>query len=120
MILRVKAANNNEFNAACSDGGAYGRVRGRSGLYVYADLGQEKEYIPSPKDDPQTEYRMFTGCDAYFADTEQQLRNGDFRAEELHFGHAGSLLVAGVSNSPIIGLRSFFRRVSVLSWFSRK
>lgn len=84
MILRVKAVNSNEFSAACSDGGVYGRLRGRSDLYVYADLGQEKEYIPNPKDDPKTEYRMFTDCDAYFADTEQQLRDGDFRAEELH------------------------------------
>jgi hypothetical protein len=29
---------------------------------VSVGLGQEVEYRPSPKDDPNTEYRCFTGC----------------------------------------------------------
>ncbi len=30
-----------------------------------------------------TEYRIFTGCDVYFAKTKEQLANGEFEAEDL-------------------------------------
>ena len=68
---------------ACTDGCVYGEIRGKKGLYVYAELGAEQEYIPSPNDDPMTEYRIFTGCDVYFAKTKEQLANGEFEAEDL-------------------------------------
>lgn len=82
MIVRIKASNA-EFEAACAGGCVYGELRGKRGLYVYAELGAEREYIPSPKDNPDTEYRMFVRCNVSFAKTSEQLANGDFEAEEL-------------------------------------
>lgn len=82
MQLRIKASRA-EFKAAIADGCVYGELRGKRSLYVYAELGHELEYIPSPKDDPNTEYRMFTRCNVFFAKTKEQLANGDFEAEDL-------------------------------------
>ncbi len=85
MALRIKV-NSGEFNAACTNGCVYGELRGKSGLYVYAELGMEKEYIPTANDTPRTEYRMFVGCDVFFAKTREHLANGEFVAEELPNG----------------------------------
>ena len=82
MKTRIKATRK-EFEAACTNGCVYGEIRGTRGLYVYIELGREEEYLPSPKDDPMTEYRVFNGCDVFFAKTEEQLKTGDFEAEEL-------------------------------------
>lgn len=82
MTLKIKATRQ-EFEAACANGCVYGQIRGKRSLYVYAELGAEKEYIQSPNDDPMTEYRIFTGCDVYFAKTREQLANGEFEAEDL-------------------------------------
>ncbi len=61
----------------------YGEFQGKRDVYTYANLGMEKEYIPSPNDDPKTEYRIFTGCSVFFAKTKKQLFEGDFEAQEL-------------------------------------
>lgn len=82
MALRIKASRE-EFEAACSDGCVYGELRGKRGLYVYAELGIEQEYIPSASDSLITEYRLFIGCNVFFAKTREQLANGDFEAEDL-------------------------------------
>lgn len=82
MVLRIRATRA-EFEAACANGCVYGEIRGKRGLYVYAELGEEREYISSPNDNSTTEYRLFTNCDVYFAKTPEQLANGDFEAEEL-------------------------------------
>ncbi|MDZ8055704.1 MAG: hypothetical protein RMX68_010255 [Aulosira sp. ZfuVER01] len=82
MTLRIKATRE-EFQAACANGCVYGEIKGKRGLYAYAELGSEQEYIQSPKDNPITDYRIFTGCDVYFAKTQEQLANGDFEAEYL-------------------------------------
>lgn len=82
MALRIKATSK-EFEAACASGCVYGEIRGQRGLYVYAELGVEKEYILSPNDNLATEYRLFTGCDVYFAETKEQQTSGDFQAEYL-------------------------------------
>jgi len=82
MRLIVKA-DRAEFKAAIADGCVYGELRGKRSLYVYAELGKELEYFPSSKDDPNTEYRMFTRCNVFFAKTKEQLANGDFEAEDL-------------------------------------
>ncbi|BAZ68975.1 MAG: hypothetical protein KME28_17715 [Pelatocladus maniniholoensis HA4357-MV3] len=58
MAIRIKAIRE-EFEAACADGCVYGHLRGKRGLYVYAELGAEKEHISSPNDEPMTEYRIF-------------------------------------------------------------
>jgi len=82
MALRIKASRE-EFEAACTNGCVYGEIRGKRGLYVYAELGREQEYVRSNNDDPTTEYRLFKGCDVYFAKTRDQLANGEFEAEDL-------------------------------------
>ncbi|MGF1938309.1 MAG: hypothetical protein RM347_028780 [Nostoc sp. ChiQUE02] len=82
MAVRIKATCK-EFEAACADGCVYGEIRGKQGLYVYAELGSEKDYTPSQNDNPMTEYRLFTGCNVYFAETREQQTNGDFNAEHL-------------------------------------
>jgi hypothetical protein len=82
MPLKIKASRA-EFEAACADGCVYGEIRGKRGLYVYAELGQELEYTPSPRDNPNTEYRIFAPCNVYFAKTPLALANGDFEAEDL-------------------------------------
>ncbi len=81
-MLRIKVSVA-EFIVACSGGCVYGKVIRQRGLYVYAELGQEREYNPTSRDNSNTEYRVFTGCDAYFAKTSEQLRSGDFEAEYL-------------------------------------
>ena len=83
MILRVKALSRAEFNAAIADGCVYGQYQGKRGVYVYAELGPEKEYISSPRDNPNTDYKMFVRCSVFFAKTKEQLFNGDFEAEDL-------------------------------------
>ncbi|MEA5510441.1 hypothetical protein VB715_11755 [Crocosphaera sp. UHCC 0190] len=82
MVIRIKAIKA-EFKASCTNGCVYGEMRGKRGLYVYAELGQEKSYIPSPNDDPKTEYRLFTGCSVFFAKTQEKLNQGEFEAEDL-------------------------------------
>lgn len=80
---RIKALSHKEFKAACTNGSVYGEYMGRRDIYVYAELGMEKEYIPSPNDDPRTEYRIFTDCTLYFAMTRTQLYERDFEAEDF-------------------------------------
>lgn len=82
MILRVKATLS-EFNAACSNGCVYGQILGKQGMYVYAELGKEREYRSIPSDDPNTEYRIFRDCNIYFAKTPEQLQSGNLEAEYL-------------------------------------
>ncbi|WP_341528081.1 hypothetical protein WKK05_01630 [Nostoc sp. UHCC 0302] len=82
MPLRIRATRE-EFEAACANGCVYGEIRGKEGLYVYAELGREQEYIQSPNDNLMTEYRIFNGCDVYFARTREQLASGEFEAEDL-------------------------------------
>lgn len=71
-----------EFSAAESKGYVYGQIRRKNTFPVYVELGVEQEYRPSPKDDPNTEYRLFTACTIYVAETEEQLDNEQFAAVE--------------------------------------
>jgi hypothetical protein len=75
MILKLKVSLV-EFNAAESNGAVYGQLR--KGIYVYAELGQEKDYIERFRDDPKTRYRLFINCDAFFAETKAQIADGDY------------------------------------------
>lgn len=54
-------------------GGLTDLVQGRKGLWAYVELGTEQEYIKRPNDDPRTEYRLFRGCDVFFAESQEQL-----------------------------------------------
>lgn len=46
------------------------------------ELGIEREYRPSPNDDPNTEYRLFIACTVYYAETEEQLDDEQYVAVE--------------------------------------
>ncbi len=72
MALRVKVERE-DFDLVFSNGWVDGLVQGRRGLWVYVELGTEQEYIKRPSDDPRTEYRLFRGCDVFFAESREQL-----------------------------------------------
>lgn len=85
MALRVKVTRA-DFESAQSDGWVDGLVQGRKGLWAYVELGAEQEYIPSPNDDPRTEYRLFRGCDVFLAESQEQLEslNNNANAELIN------------------------------------
>lgn len=83
MVLRIKVSSS-EFQAASAGGWVDGLFQGRKNLFSYIELGEEKEYIPSPQDDPRTSYRIFTGCDIFFARSQRQLHSGDYEASQLN------------------------------------
>lgn len=83
MAIRVKVSRN-DFEEAESQGWVDGLLKGKEGLWVYVELGTEQEYIPSQKDDSNTEYRLFIGCDAFFANSQEILERGDYQAKELN------------------------------------
>jgi len=72
MAIRIKVPKV-EFNSANDGGYVYGKFIARPSLSVYASLGIEMPYIPSSKDDPNTEYRLFVNCDIYFSITDEAL-----------------------------------------------
>lgn len=77
MALRIKVSRL-DFDAACTNGYVDGQESGRPGVYVYAELGKEKEYIPNANDDPKTNYRLFLNCDVSYAKTEENAAEGIF------------------------------------------
>jgi hypothetical protein len=77
-ILRLKV-NRAEFKLACSNGEVYGEVVRGILPYVYAELGKEGRYHPGANDDPNTNYRIFFNCIAYFTDTKENLKNRDVK-----------------------------------------
>lgn len=78
-MIRIKTVGA-EFDAANSNGYVYGKILRQEIFPVYVELGAEQEYIPSPNDDPMTEYRFFTKCTVYVAETEAQLDRGQYVA----------------------------------------
>jgi hypothetical protein len=72
MALRLKVSSL-EFEAAETNGAVFGELRGQRGMFVYADLGQEKDYIEKPSDNPNTRYRLFLNCDVFVAKTQAQM-----------------------------------------------
>jgi hypothetical protein len=80
MALRVKVTRA-DLERASSDGWVDGLVQGRKDVWAYVELGYEQEYIPSPSDNPRTEYRLFRGCDAFFADSQEQLEALNYDGE---------------------------------------
>ncbi len=83
MTLRIQVTRT-EFDAAESNGWVDGLYRGKQGIYVYVELGEESEYIPRPSDDQKTEYREFRNSDAFFAASREQLDAADFNAKNLN------------------------------------
>jgi hypothetical protein len=83
MVLRIKVTRA-DFESATSDGWVDGLLQGKKEIWVYVELGTEQEYIPSPSDDPRTEYRLFRGCDAFFAKSQERLEAQIYEAEQLN------------------------------------
>lgn len=72
-----------EFDAAKTDGYAYGRnyeyrIEG-SAAYVYVDLGREKPYRSKNDAPSDIEYKFFSGCRVCYATTDKDLDNGKTR-----------------------------------------
>lgn len=78
-MKRIKALNKQEFEQSCSDGTVYGQYLG---LMVYLELGEETEYREHPKDDPKTDYRKFNNCYIEYAETLQELEEGNPKATD--------------------------------------
>jgi hypothetical protein len=83
MVLRLKVSSL-EFEAAESNGAVFGELRGQRGIYAYAELGQEKDYVEKPSDNPNTRYRFFLNCDVFFAKTQAQMDAGEYETDILN------------------------------------
>ena len=73
MIKEVKALTKEEFNAACTNGSVYGKVKG---VFVYVELGKEEEYKERQNDNPKTDYRFFRNCVIEYSETIEQCEQG--------------------------------------------
>lgn len=76
-MIRVKTIRE-EFDAGEAGGYVYGEIRRQKILPVFVKLGIEQKYYPSPSDDPNTRYRLFSRCAVYVAETDEQLDRGEF------------------------------------------
>lgn len=77
MVLRVKVARE-DFLEAETNGWIDGQLDGKSGIWVYVELGQEVEYIPQDKDNPKTDYRLFMRCDVFYATSQKMLEDEEW------------------------------------------
>ncbi|PHV63799.1 hypothetical protein [Cyanobacterium aponinum] len=64
-----------ESKDAKSDGQVYGVIRLGKSIHVYVELGRERPYHSNANDDPNTEYKYFTGCDVTCFKNEEDLVN---------------------------------------------
>ncbi|MDM9583687.1 hypothetical protein [Nostoc sp. GT001] len=62
-----------EFDNAESYGYVYGYIVRKDIFPVYVTLGKEQEYISSPLDDKNTDFRTFVSCTVYIAETDEEL-----------------------------------------------
>lgn len=51
-------------------------------LFVYVELGIEKDYTRGPQDNSDTNYKRFSGCKVYASRTEEDCDSGTFLASE--------------------------------------
>ena len=78
----IKVTSYDFENYAVSKGWIDGQISGKRGIYVYVELGLEKEYEPRPIDDPKTKYKYFSGCNVLYATSSENLEKEVFEAEE--------------------------------------
>ncbi len=76
-MIRIKTIRE-EFEAAEENGYVYGEIIRKKSFPVYIELGREVNYIPSPSDNPKTDYRLFRECHIFVAETNEQLDREDF------------------------------------------
>ncbi len=75
-VLRVKAKNIKEFEAAKPNECVYGKVvTSRPTQLVYVELGREGDYTVRTSDDKDTDYKIFFNCDIFFAENQEDLRS---------------------------------------------
>lgn len=79
-MLNIKASYS-EHKAARSNGCVYGLVNGIPGMFVYAELGEEDDYIPGSREDLRQDRRLFKQSKAFFALTEENLNEGIFEED---------------------------------------
>jgi hypothetical protein len=77
MAIKIKA-DREEFALATDNGAVYGKVIRATAISVYVELGRELRYNPSPRDDENAEYKQFSGCTIYYAETDEQLDRGEY------------------------------------------
>lgn len=82
MTFRIRVSRI-DFDAASNEGYVYGQIVRQGKLAVYVELGVEKDYTPSQSDDPVTEYRFFSDCNVYVAETEDELDREVYLAQQL-------------------------------------
>lgn len=82
MAIRVRTVGE-EFEAAEDGGYIYGEIQRQRNFPVYVELGIEKEYISSAKDDAKTEYKLFTGCNVFVAENDEQLNREEYLSSSL-------------------------------------
>jgi hypothetical protein len=77
MAIRIKV-NQAEFDQAASNGEVYGQYLARKPkLFVYAELGQERDYTPRDTDDSRADYKLFTNCFVEYYRSKEDLNSGD-------------------------------------------
>jgi hypothetical protein len=80
--LLTVVVSKKSFLAAKDSGAVTGKINSiYPPVYVYVELGEELEYLSKPKDDKNTEYRIFHSCTVCFAKNEQERDAGIFIAE---------------------------------------
>jgi len=77
MAIKIKAERE-EFDLATENGAVYGKVIRATAIAVYVELGKKIRYSPSPRDDENAEYKQFSGCTIFYAETDEQLDRGDY------------------------------------------
>jgi hypothetical protein len=77
MAIRIKV-NRAEFDDAVSEGAVYGKVIRSTVIPVYVELGKRIEYDPNARDDEDAEYRQFSKCTIYYAESDEMLDRGEY------------------------------------------
>lgn len=64
------------FKRAESYSSVVGLWEGKKDCWMYAELGEEFEYISHPKDDANTDFRIFRDCTVSIAESQEDLKAG--------------------------------------------
>lgn len=77
MVAVIKTSKL-DFDSAESYGYIYGYIIRQEVFPVYVELGKEKEYIPSAKDNEKTEYKLFINCSVLISETDEKLDEQEY------------------------------------------
>ncbi len=78
MSFEIVNITKTELQYAKSNGEVYGVIKrgGKTQCPVYVELGKERDYTPKVSDDPNTQYKFFSGCTVFYGKTEEDLAEG--------------------------------------------